>query len=51
MPETGGTPFVINYTIVGILTMSLAGVVMLIYKKKMQKAIVNTKEKGRNEEQ
>ena len=51
MPETGGLPAPVSLTFVGILAMSLAGAAMLIYKKKLQKAAVNTNGKGRHEDQ
>ena len=50
MPETGGVPFTVNLTFLGILAMSLAGAALIIYKRKLQKAAVNTDQKGRRED-
>ena len=47
MPETGGHPFVINFAATGILMMCLAGAGMLVYKRKLSKAVVNNNDKGR----
>lgn len=50
MPETGGVPFTVNLTFLGILAMSLAGAAMLIYKRKLQKTAVKSDEQGRRED-
>ncbi len=47
MPETGVAAKVFDFTVIGIIVMSLAGVAVLIYKKKLKKASVDKDGKGR----
>jgi len=47
MPETGGTPFLIDFSMIGVFAVGLAAAALIIYKRKLQSEAVYTDEKGR----
>ena len=47
MPETGGTPFLIDFSMIGVFAVGLAVAALIIYKRKLQSEAVYTDEKGR----
>ncbi len=47
MPETGGTPFLIDFSVIGVLALGLAAAALVIYKRKLQSETLYTEEKGR----
>ena len=47
MPETGGTPFLIDFSVIGVFAVGLAVAALIIYKRKLQSEAVYTDEKGR----
>lgn len=50
MPETGAQNTPMNLTFVGIFVIALSGAAMIIYKRKLQRAAVNTEDRGRRED-